>query len=345
MPMSACVTNMNGQIVAEKRGGQHRVLTADPLGSVIDVRDASGTQLASYNFWPYGGLRTSTGAIANPWRFCGTWGYYFDGSDYYVRARYYRPQLTRWLTADPLWPVEAVFSYGNLQPQFGPDFFGTRPLQDAMVPPGCPRRYPMSDPPPGSGTIKGAPASGSTCAKWNEFIYSYCNKCSRNMMADPTCGFVCSTLAAWYYKACKFPGRECSGGERWHPWPQDGRVGPSYPPRPVGIEPIGGGVADFDRNWGSPREWAYGNCCGENRRCSCRSKAIDCLDRACRAHDDSIPTENEFLDGRNHRKFCDALLACRCSNDYPVGSLDHRNCEAARHDMMVTFCLLGVIIR
>ena len=109
--LTARVTNMNGQIVAEKRGGQHRVLNSDPLGNVVDVRDSAGTQLASYNFWPYGEVRTSTGAITNPWMFCGVWGYYNDGSTYYVRARTYRPDLTRWLTVDPLWPSQRAISY------------------------------------------------------------------------------------------------------------------------------------------------------------------------------------------------------------------------------------------
>lgn len=109
--LTARVTNMNGQIVAEKRGGQHRVLNSDPLGNVVDVRDSAGTQLASYNFWPYGEVRISTGSISNPWMFCGVWGYYNDGSTYYVRARTYRPDLTRWLTVDPIWPYQLPFGY------------------------------------------------------------------------------------------------------------------------------------------------------------------------------------------------------------------------------------------
>ncbi|HMS56848.1 MAG TPA: RHS repeat-associated core domain-containing protein [Fimbriimonadaceae bacterium] len=98
--MSVRVTTVNGRIVGEKRNGQHRVLIPDPQGNVIKVRDGSGTLLASYNYWPYGGLRTSTGSIVNPWRYSGTWGAYFDGERYYIRARDYRPDLTRWMTVD-----------------------------------------------------------------------------------------------------------------------------------------------------------------------------------------------------------------------------------------------------
>ena len=127
--LTARVTNMNGQIVAEKRGGQHRVLNSDPLGNVVDVRDSAGTQLASYNFWPYGEVRTSTGSISNPWMFCGVWGYYNDGSTYYVRARTYRPDLTRWLTADELWPGEPAYGGMGSSPLVNIDWSGYAPVR------------------------------------------------------------------------------------------------------------------------------------------------------------------------------------------------------------------------
>lgn len=111
--LTARVTNMNGQIVAEKRGGQHRVLNSDPLGNVVDVRDSAGMQLASYNFWPYGEVRTSTGSISNPWMFCGVWGYYFGESTYYVRARTLRTDLTRWTAVDPMLGYPYAYSRGN----------------------------------------------------------------------------------------------------------------------------------------------------------------------------------------------------------------------------------------
>ncbi|HMS56852.1 MAG TPA: RHS repeat-associated core domain-containing protein [Fimbriimonadaceae bacterium] len=131
MALSVRVSNMNGEIVGEKRGGQHRVLTSDPQGNVIDVRDSSGTQLASYNYWPYGGLRTSTGSIVNPWRYSGAWGAYFDGASYYIRARVFRPDLTRWMTVDPWWLLERIaFSYCFQNPLRYVDPTGKKPGKD-----------------------------------------------------------------------------------------------------------------------------------------------------------------------------------------------------------------------
>ncbi|HMS56850.1 MAG TPA: RHS repeat-associated core domain-containing protein, partial [Fimbriimonadaceae bacterium] len=116
MALSVRVTNMNGRIVGEKRGGQHRLFTPDTQGNVVKVRDGTGATLATYNYWPYGGIRTSTGSIVNPWRYGGTWGSYFDGATYYIRRRVLRPDLTRWMTLDPVWPDELPYCYASVNP-------------------------------------------------------------------------------------------------------------------------------------------------------------------------------------------------------------------------------------
>lgn len=103
------------------------MVVADPLGNIIDVRDASGLQLASYYFWPYGETRTSTGSITNPWQFCGVWGYYFDGNTYYVRARVLGPVVTRWLSLDPLWPLFGPYKYAESSPVLIVDPQGAAP--------------------------------------------------------------------------------------------------------------------------------------------------------------------------------------------------------------------------
>ena len=116
MALTSTVMNMNGRIVSETRGGTQRFYTHDALGSVVEVRDSAGTKTDSYSYWPYGEIRLSTGSTVNPWRFSGAWGYYFDGSSYYVRAREYRPDLSRWWTVDPLWPNEQEYQYGQSSP-------------------------------------------------------------------------------------------------------------------------------------------------------------------------------------------------------------------------------------
>jgi RHS repeat-associated protein len=55
----------------------------------------------TYQYDPYGNLTSSTGSVANPWRFAG--GYFDSGTGLYkFGARYYDPTLGRWSQQDPL---------------------------------------------------------------------------------------------------------------------------------------------------------------------------------------------------------------------------------------------------
>jgi RHS repeat-associated protein len=90
----------------------------DTLGNVIETRNMdTGAQTSSTTYWPYGEVRTQTGTNPSPFGFCGVWGYYTQaGQPTYVRARYYRPNLGRWQTVDPLWPGESAFEYAAGSP-------------------------------------------------------------------------------------------------------------------------------------------------------------------------------------------------------------------------------------
>jgi RHS repeat-associated protein len=96
----------------------------DTLGNVIETRNMdTGAQTSSTTYWPYGEVRTQTGTNPSPFGFCGVWGYYTQaGQPTYVRARYYRPNLGRWQTVDPLWPNETAYIY--LSPTFAIDYLG-----------------------------------------------------------------------------------------------------------------------------------------------------------------------------------------------------------------------------
>ena len=63
--------------------------------------DASGTQIASYTYDPYGKVLTATGTMAEatPLRYR---GYYYDEEIglYYLQSRYYDPQTGRFINAD-----------------------------------------------------------------------------------------------------------------------------------------------------------------------------------------------------------------------------------------------------
>ena len=111
-------TTVNGRILHEDRNGVKTLFMPDTLGNVIETRNMdTGAQTSSTTYWPYGEVRTQTGTNPSPFGFCGVWGYYTQaGQPTYVRARYYRPNLGRWQTVDPLWPSEDAYLYGINSP-------------------------------------------------------------------------------------------------------------------------------------------------------------------------------------------------------------------------------------
>ena len=67
----------------------------------MQLVDANGTAVASYDYDPYGKVISATGTMAevNPIRYR---GYVYDTESglYYITSRYYDPEIGRWLNAD-----------------------------------------------------------------------------------------------------------------------------------------------------------------------------------------------------------------------------------------------------
>jgi RHS repeat-associated protein len=83
-------TAVDGEVLAEKRGGARFAYVPDPLGSVVAKLDNTQTKTDTYEYWPYGEVATRTGTSVSPYQFVGTLGYYSDSSNLtYVRARYF----------------------------------------------------------------------------------------------------------------------------------------------------------------------------------------------------------------------------------------------------------------
>ena len=118
MAMSVVYATINGQIVSENRGGVISYYAPDNLGSTVALLDAAGTVTDTFTYWPYGEIQSHVGSSVTPFTFCGTLGYYLDvlGSQIYVRARYLRQALTRWLTVDSMWPAEKAYAYVDNSP-------------------------------------------------------------------------------------------------------------------------------------------------------------------------------------------------------------------------------------
>ena len=86
--MSAAAATLGGIIVHEARGGVHRDYMRDPLGSTVGLINSNQTITDTFEYWPYGEIRTQTGSTGTPFTFVGTLGYFLDSAtqSVYVRA-------------------------------------------------------------------------------------------------------------------------------------------------------------------------------------------------------------------------------------------------------------------
>ncbi|MCB8933075.1 MAG: hypothetical protein M9921_14390 [Fimbriimonadaceae bacterium] len=73
MAMSVRYTNINGQIVAEKRSGTRKFYSSDALGSTVALYSGL-TKTDSFTYWPYGETRTSSGSTPTKYKFVGNLG-------------------------------------------------------------------------------------------------------------------------------------------------------------------------------------------------------------------------------------------------------------------------------
>ncbi len=77
-----------------------RSFLTDALGNTLTLTDSTGTAQTSYTFEPFGNATTTGAATTNSFAYTGreldATGLYFN------RARYYNPQLQRFISEDPL---------------------------------------------------------------------------------------------------------------------------------------------------------------------------------------------------------------------------------------------------
>jgi len=75
----------------------------DALGSTMQLTDETQGAVVSYLYRAFGEQTVLSGSSANRFTWVGRLGYYRqpDTSDYWVRARIYRPTIGRWVSRDP----------------------------------------------------------------------------------------------------------------------------------------------------------------------------------------------------------------------------------------------------
>lgn len=71
----------------------------DPHGNVVQLTDESGTVIRTYEYDSFGNEVNPDGKDENPFRYCGEY-YAKETEEIYLRARYYQPEVGRFLTRD-----------------------------------------------------------------------------------------------------------------------------------------------------------------------------------------------------------------------------------------------------
>ena len=109
------------------------------------LTDASQSITDTYTYQAYGALAASTGTTANPFRWIGLLGYFYDSDRqaYYIRARHYSPLLARWLSQDPigLTAGASLYEYASNCPASVLDPTGLHEYLRTRSPASAPVRY------------------------------------------------------------------------------------------------------------------------------------------------------------------------------------------------------------
>jgi len=88
------------QPLSASRGGTTEFYQADGLGSITSLSTSAGIVSDSFVYDSFGNVTSSTGSFAQPFRYTGReWD--AETGLYYYRARYYDPQIRRFISSDP----------------------------------------------------------------------------------------------------------------------------------------------------------------------------------------------------------------------------------------------------
>jgi RHS repeat-associated protein len=132
-------TNKIDEPLAELRSSTTSYYEADGLGSVTSLSNPAGALAQTYTFDSFGKQTASSGSLTNPFQYTGR---ELDSETglYFLRNRYYDPNVGRFLGEDPAWFDGGINFYtyvknrsANLTDPFG--LYTTEPEVPLPLPP------------------------------------------------------------------------------------------------------------------------------------------------------------------------------------------------------------------
>ena len=88
-------------LLSQQAGGISHYYLYDGMNSVCGLADSARTLTDAYTYDAYGNLLDNSGPTINPYLYRGE-QYDAELNAYYLRARYYQPDIGRFLTTDPV---------------------------------------------------------------------------------------------------------------------------------------------------------------------------------------------------------------------------------------------------
>jgi len=90
-------------LIGQEAGGDYHTCHYDRRGSTVALTDASGKVTDRFQYEPYGTLTHRTGTTSIPFQYNGRFGVMTDANGlYHMRARYYNPEIKRFINRDLL---------------------------------------------------------------------------------------------------------------------------------------------------------------------------------------------------------------------------------------------------
>jgi len=123
-------------VLAQRKDSTSHCYHFDGLGSTTELTDVNEAETDSFRYKAFGEALSTSGATQPPFQYVGKLGYYRHpdteiGLDY-VRARWYRSRIGRFISPDPLLTLGSPYPYATNNPGEVVDVSGMQPFTPAL---------------------------------------------------------------------------------------------------------------------------------------------------------------------------------------------------------------------